>query len=106
MKDFDNCYEKDPHQPRLIPLVLLHAHPSRFLKYIISSKDYVDKTISGKFIYILYKLLSLINLHSDKTVGRPPILMEEHEKFLHELIDEKPSLVISDIMDEIMSTFS
>ncbi|KAG2229264.1 hypothetical protein INT48_001171 [Thamnidium elegans] len=59
MKDFDNCYEKDPHQPRLIP-----------------------------------------------TVGRPPILMEEHEKFLHELIDEKPSLVISDIMDEIMSTFS
>ncbi|KAI8080653.1 hypothetical protein BDF21DRAFT_472049 [Thamnidium elegans] len=42
---------------------------------------------------------------SGKAVGRPSILMKEHEEFLHELIDEKPSLVISEIMDEISFLF-
>ncbi|GAA5802305.1 hypothetical protein HPULCUR_007769 [Helicostylum pulchrum] len=43
---------------------------------------------------------------SGKAVGRPPILVEEHEKSLHELIDEKLSLVISGVMDEITTKFS
>ncbi|GAA5797847.1 hypothetical protein HPULCUR_003243 [Helicostylum pulchrum] len=43
---------------------------------------------------------------SGKAVGRLPILVEEHGKFLHELIDEKSSFVISEIMDEIMTKFS
>ncbi|KAI9244087.1 hypothetical protein EDC94DRAFT_665729 [Helicostylum pulchrum] len=43
---------------------------------------------------------------SGKAVGRPPILVEEHEKSLHELIDEKPSLVVSGVMDDITTKFS
>ncbi|KAI9260126.1 hypothetical protein EDC94DRAFT_489178, partial [Helicostylum pulchrum] len=43
---------------------------------------------------------------SSKAVGRPSFLVEEHGKSLHELIDEKPSLVISEIMDEITTKFS
>jgi hypothetical protein len=40
---------------------------------------------------------------SGRLVGRPPILREEHEQFLKELIDDKPSLVLEEMMDNLTS---
>lgn len=36
---------------------------------------------------------------SGRPVGRPPILREEHKQFLKELIDDKPILVLEEMMD-------
>ncbi|KAG1436354.1 hypothetical protein G6F56_013593 [Rhizopus delemar] len=40
---------------------------------------------------------------SGRPVGRPPTLREEHEQFLKELIDDKPSLVLEEMMDSLTS---
>ena len=47
MKVIEVCYEKSPQQPRLIPLMFLHTHLSRFQKYTISSEDCAAKAING-----------------------------------------------------------
>ncbi|KAI8639716.1 hypothetical protein BD408DRAFT_349481, partial [Parasitella parasitica] len=43
---------------------------------------------------------------SGRPVGRPPILGSEHQKFLIDLIDEKPSLVLDEVMDSLTNQFS
>ncbi|KAG1255894.1 hypothetical protein G6F68_010039 [Rhizopus microsporus] len=42
---------------------------------------------------------------SGRPVGRPSALREEHEQFLKELIDDKPSLVLEEMMDSLTSKF-
>lgn len=42
---------------------------------------------------------------SGRPVGRPPTLREEHEQFLKELIDGKPSLVLEEMMDNLTNKF-
>jgi transposase len=43
---------------------------------------------------------------SGRPVGRPPILGLEHKEFLTNLIDEKPSLVLDEMMENLMNQFS
>ncbi|CEP16997.1 hypothetical protein [Parasitella parasitica] len=42
---------------------------------------------------------------SGRPVGRPAILNEEHQKYLVEMIDENPSLVLDQMMDSLTSQF-
>ncbi|CEG80207.1 hypothetical protein RMATCC62417_14576 [Rhizopus microsporus] len=40
-----------------------------------------------------------------RPMGRPPILKVEHEQFLKELVDDKSSLVLEEMMDNLTSQF-
>ncbi|KAI8875226.1 hypothetical protein K501DRAFT_203071 [Backusella circina FSU 941] len=42
---------------------------------------------------------------SGRPKGRPAILNEEHQKYLVEMIDENPSLVLDQMMDNLTSQF-
>ncbi|KAG1444924.1 hypothetical protein G6F56_010105 [Rhizopus delemar] len=42
---------------------------------------------------------------SSRPRGRPAILNEEHQKYLVEMIDENPSLVLDQMMDNLTSQF-
>ncbi|KAG1464258.1 hypothetical protein G6F56_005120 [Rhizopus delemar] len=42
---------------------------------------------------------------SGRPKGRPAILNEEHQKYLVEMIDENPSLVLDQMMDSLTSQF-
>ncbi|CAO3675318.1 unnamed protein product [Rhizopus stolonifer] len=41
-----------------------------------------------------------------RPAGRPPILDEEHKEFLVNLIDEKPSIVLDEMMENLTDQFS
>ncbi|GAA5798206.1 hypothetical protein HPULCUR_003606 [Helicostylum pulchrum] len=43
---------------------------------------------------------------SGRPVGRPPKLGEEREKFLVDLVDDQPSLVLDQIMDNLTNQFT
>ncbi|KAG0758624.1 hypothetical protein G6F18_010809 [Rhizopus arrhizus] len=46
------------------------------------------------------------NVGGGRPPGRPPKLVEEHQKFLVDLIDEKPSLVLDEIMASLTDQFA
>ncbi|KAG1459641.1 hypothetical protein G6F46_004097 [Rhizopus delemar] len=46
------------------------------------------------------------NVGGDRSPGRPPKLVEEHQKFLVDLIDEKPSLVLDEMMANLTDQFA
>ncbi|ORY94087.1 hypothetical protein BCR43DRAFT_551876, partial [Syncephalastrum racemosum] len=41
-----------------------------------------------------------------RPVGRPPKLVEEHRQFLVDLVDEKPALVLDEIMESLTAQFA
>lgn len=43
---------------------------------------------------------------SGRPVGRPPVLTEDHKEFLINLVDEKPSLVLEEMVESLTSQFS
>ncbi|KAG0166633.1 hypothetical protein DFQ28_007156 [Apophysomyces sp. BC1034] len=46
------------------------------------------------------------NVGGGRPPGRPPKLVEEHQKFLVDLINEKPSLVLDEIMTSLTDQFA
>ncbi|KAG0754542.1 hypothetical protein G6F57_010358 [Rhizopus arrhizus] len=46
------------------------------------------------------------NVGGGRPPGRPPKLVEEHRQFLIDLIDEKPSLVLDEIMTSLTEQFT